>query len=176
MTCTCHADACAQRAHTQTHTRSVCPVLWDLGDVSLSSKKTDLFQKRGFTRHCRCRLVVCACAALRVRVCRTRWYDILNIGLAAASVAQPSPPPPSPSPPSPSPPPPSPSPPSPSPPPPSQAHFTSTGPTISSGCSGATYAAHLARQHQKAAPVPPDSTCAYGTDCTDCGCVPSPTV
>ena len=34
------------------------------------------------------------------------------------------------------------------------AHFTPTGPTISSGCSGATYAAHLARQHQKAAPVP----------------------
>ena len=28
-----------------------------------------------------------------------------------------------------------------------EAHFTPTGPTISSGCSGATYAAHLARQH-----------------------------
>ena len=39
------------------------------------------------------------------------------------------------------------------------AHFTPTGPTISSGCSGATYAAHLARQHQKAAPVPPAHTC-----------------
>ena len=41
----------------------------------------------------------------------------------------------------------------------SAAHFTPTGPTISSGCSGATYAAHLARQHQKAAPVPPAHTC-----------------
>ena len=40
-----------------------------------------------------------------------------------------------------------------------EAHFTPTGPTISSGCSGATYAAHLARQHQKAAPVPPAHTC-----------------
>ena len=40
-----------------------------------------------------------------------------------------------------------------------EAHFTATGPTISSGCSGATYAAHLARQHQKAAPVPPAHTC-----------------
>ena len=39
------------------------------------------------------------------------------------------------------------------------AHFTPTGPTISSGCSGATYAAHLAHQHQKAAPVPPAHTC-----------------
>ena len=39
------------------------------------------------------------------------------------------------------------------------AHFTATGPTISSGCSGATYAAHLARQHQKAAPVPPAHAC-----------------
>ena len=39
------------------------------------------------------------------------------------------------------------------------AHFTPTGPTISSGCSGATYAAHLARTHQKAAPVPPAHTC-----------------
>ena len=41
----------------------------------------------------------------------------------------------------------------------SAAHFTATGPTISSGCSGATYAAHLARQHQKAAPVPPAHAC-----------------
>ena len=41
----------------------------------------------------------------------------------------------------------------------SAAHFTATGPTISSGCSGATYAAHLARQHQKAVPVPPAHTC-----------------
>ena len=41
----------------------------------------------------------------------------------------------------------------------SAAHFTPTGPTISSGCSGATYAAHLARKHQKAAPVPPAHTC-----------------
>ena len=40
-----------------------------------------------------------------------------------------------------------------------EAHFTPTGPTISSGCSGATYAAHLARQHQKAAPVPPAHAC-----------------
>ena len=40
-----------------------------------------------------------------------------------------------------------------------EAHFTPTGPTISSGCSGATYAAHLARQHQKAVPVPPAHTC-----------------
>ena len=40
-----------------------------------------------------------------------------------------------------------------------EAHFTATGPTISSGCSGATYAAHLARQHQKAAPVPPAHAC-----------------
>ena len=40
-----------------------------------------------------------------------------------------------------------------------EAHFTPTRPTISSGCSGATYAAHLARQHQKAAPVPPAHTC-----------------
>jgi hypothetical protein len=39
------------------------------------------------------------------------------------------------------------------------AHFTPTGPTISSGCSGATYAADLAHQHQKAAPVPPAHTC-----------------
>ena len=38
------------------------------------------------------------------------------------------------------------------------AHFTPTGPTISSGCSGATYAAHLARQHQKDAPVSPAHT------------------
>ena len=37
--------------------------------------------------------------------------------------------------------------------------FLPTRPTISSGCSGATYAAHLARQHQKAAPVPPAHTC-----------------
>ena len=37
--------------------------------------------------------------------------------------------------------------------------FTPTGPTMSSGCSGATYAAHLARQHQKAAPVPPAHAC-----------------
>ena len=40
-----------------------------------------------------------------------------------------------------------------------EAHFTLTGPTMSSGCSGATYAAHLARQHQKAAPVPPAHAC-----------------
>ena len=40
-----------------------------------------------------------------------------------------------------------------------EAHFTPTGPTMSSGCSGATYAAQLARQHQKAAPVPPVHTC-----------------
>ena len=40
-----------------------------------------------------------------------------------------------------------------------EAHFTPTGPTMSSGCSGATYAAHLARQHQKAVPVPPAHTC-----------------
>ena len=40
-----------------------------------------------------------------------------------------------------------------------EAHFTPTGPTMSSGCSGATYAAQLARQHQKAAPVPPAHAC-----------------